>query len=105
MIERCLKQSVDSDPAKQQSAYVETITVPGIKQSNVPGASANPAQTSQAALPIVGVAMLAASTDSYAAVALGYGTVDIPPRQQTAAPSAVATPTVHPPVDAGIAYD
>lgn len=105
MIERCLEQSVDSDPAKQQSAYVETVTVPGIKQSNVPGASANPAQTTQAALPIVGVTMLAASTNSYAAVALGYGTVDIPPRQQTATASAAATPTVHPPVDAGLAYD
>lgn len=105
MIERCLDNSTDTDPAKQQSAYVETVTVPGIKQSNVPGATANPAQTTQAALPIVGVGMLAASTDSYAAVSLGYGTVDIPPHPEVASPAAAAPPTVHPTVDAGLAYD
>jgi hypothetical protein len=105
MIERCLGQSVDSDPGKQQSSYVETVTIPGIKQSNAPAASANPAQTTEAALPIVGVAMLAASTDSYAAVALGYGTVDIPPQPAGTAPAAVVSPTVHPTVDAGLAYD
>lgn len=104
MIERCLKNSTDTDPNKQQSAYVETVTVPGIKQSNVPGATANPAQTTQAALPIVGVGMLAASTDSYAAVSLGYGTVEIPPQPQGASPAAAA-PTVHPVVDSGLAYD
>jgi hypothetical protein len=105
MIERCLKNSTDSDPAKQQSGYVENVTVPGIKQSNVPGATADPAQTTQAALPIVGVGMLAASTDSYAAVSLGYGTVDVPPLPQVASPAAAAPPTVHPTVDAGLAYD
>jgi hypothetical protein len=105
MIERCLEQSTDTDPAKQQSAYVETVTVPGIKQSNVPGATANPAQATEAALPVVGVAMLAVSTDSYAAVALGYGTVDIPPRQQIASSSAGVLPTVHPAVDSGLAHD
>jgi hypothetical protein len=106
MIERCLEKSKDTDPARQQSAYVEVVTVPGIRQSNVPGATADPAQTTQASLPIVGVGMLASSTDSYAAVALGYGTVDIPPQAQAGGPlSAAAPPTVHPAVDAGVAYD
>ena len=103
MIERCLEDSTDNNPAKQQSAYVETVTLPGIKQSNVPGATANPAQTTQAALPIVGVGMLAASTDSYAAVSLGYGTVDIPPQPHV--DSSGTPPTVHPVVDAAFGYD
>jgi hypothetical protein len=105
MIERCLKNSKDTDPAKQQSAYVETVTVPGVKQSNVPGATANPAQTTQATLPIVGISMLAASTDSYAAVSLGYGTIDIPPQPQVVPPAMAAPSIVHPAVDSAHAYD
>ncbi len=105
MIERCLENSTDTDPAKQQSAYVETVTVPGVKQSNVPGATADPAQTTQAALPIVGVGMLAVGTDCYAAVSLGYGTSDIPPQPQVVSPAAAASPTVRPAVDSGLAYD
>ena len=103
MIERCLENSIDTDPTKQQADYVETVTVPGIAQSNTSGSSASPTQTTQAALPIVGVAMLAASTDSYAAVALGYGTVDIPP---PAVIDAGPVPTtVHPAIDNAIGYD
>jgi hypothetical protein len=101
MIERCLENSTDADPSKQQSAYLEAVAIPGIKQSNVPGATPDPAQATTTTLPIVGVSMLAASTDSCAAVALGYGTTDIPP------PSTVgADPkAVHPAVDSGLAYD
>lgn len=101
MIERCLENSTDSSPGHEQAAYFEAVAIPGIKQSNVPGATPDPAQATTVTLPVVGVGMLAASTDSYAAVSLGYGTTDIPP------PSTVVAdpPTVHPAVDSGLAYD
>jgi hypothetical protein len=80
MIERCLSNSVDSDPAKMQSLYVEDVTLPGIKQASVPGATPDPGQVTTGQLPITGVAMMAVSTDCFPAVALGYGTTDIPPQ-------------------------
>jgi hypothetical protein len=76
MIARCLKNSADSDPAKMQSLYIETVNVDGIKQANLPGAT--PGQPGTVAIPVVGLTMLAVSTDSDAATALGYGTIDLP---------------------------
>jgi len=83
MIERCLRHSDDTNPTKMQSAYVENVTLEGIKQASLPGATANPAQTTNAQLPTTGVTMMAVSTDSYSAAGLGYGTVDVPPVIQT----------------------
>jgi hypothetical protein len=77
MIERCLEHSVDGDPAKMQSAYSEIVTTDGLGQ--IGAAPSSPSSSSQVSLPITGVGMLAVSTDPYAAVALGYGTVDLPP--------------------------
>jgi hypothetical protein len=77
MIERCLEHSVDGNPAKMQSAYSETVTTDGLGQIGT--APPSPSVSSQVLLPVTGVVMLAVSTDPYAAVALGYGTVDLPP--------------------------
>lgn len=107
MIERCLKNSDDTDFAKMQSLYTETVHLEGIKQANLPGATADPSRPSQATLPITGVSMMSVSTDSYASVSLGYGTVDIPPSAQgvAEAPGAVAivvqNPTLPPAANYG----
>lgn len=128
MIGRCLKTSVDADPTRMQADYAENVTLAGVKQANLPGAQADPAKPTKAHLPIPGVAMMAVSTDSYAAVSLGYGTVDIPPLELAAGhpamviapvpvqPLTVALPRtpaaghpaavpVHPPIDAFSPHD
>jgi hypothetical protein len=86
MIERCLQNTIDTDPAKLQADYTETVNLAGIKQASLPGATADPARPSKATLPIPGVVMMGVSTDSFAAVSLGYGTVDIPPRVDVPVP-------------------
>ena len=78
MIGDCLAASVDSDPARMQSLYTESVSLDGIKQANMPGATADPSRPSTAELPVVGVTMMGVSTDSDAATALGYGTIDFP---------------------------
>ena len=78
MIARCLMNSVDNSPAQMQSLYTETVNLDGIKQANLPGATPDPSQPSTATVPVVRVSMLAVTTDSDAATALGYGTVDVP---------------------------
>ncbi|HEX5191934.1 MAG TPA: hypothetical protein VFW09_03965 [Solirubrobacteraceae bacterium] len=78
LIGECLTVSVDADITKTQSLFTKSVTLDGIKQANLPGAQANPGQTSTALLPVVSVAMLGVSTDSDAATGLGYGTVDFP---------------------------
>jgi hypothetical protein len=76
MIAQCLTNSVDANAAKMQSLYTQTANVDGIKQANMPGAT--PGNPSTVTIPVVGVSMLAVSTDCDAATALGYGTIDIP---------------------------
>ena len=96
MIERCLQHSVDTNPAQLQADYTETVNLAGIKQASLPGAKADPARPSKATLPIPGVVMMGVSTDSFAAVSLGYGAVDIPPRPDTpGATPTVAVPPAH----------
>ena len=92
MIERCLEKSVDTDPAELQSLYSESVTVDGLNQIGAPPASP-PGPTSQVNLPVTSVAMLAVSTDTYAAVGLGYGTLDIPPELGTSGISIAITPS------------
>jgi hypothetical protein len=92
MIEQCLQNSVDSNPAQMQSAYVEAVTTEGLSQLGaVPPSPASP--SSQVNLPVTGIALLAASTDCFASVGLGYGTVDIPPGAQTSAITVSVAPT------------
>ena len=79
MIGDCLAGSDDASPAHMQSMYTKTVNVSGITQANLPlGQTGSSTGPSQAVLPVVGVAMMAAGTDSDAATALGYGTIDIP---------------------------
>lgn len=92
MIERCLEKSVDTNPAELQSLYSESVTVDGLNQIGAPPASP-PGPTSQVNLPVTSVAMLAVSTDTYAAVGLGYGTLDIPPELGTSGISIAITPS------------
>lgn len=76
LIRRCLANTVDSNPAKLQADFLVTEAIPGIQQSGVTGApTGDPADTS---VPVVGVTMLALSTDNDASVGLGYGTLDFP---------------------------
>jgi YVTN family beta-propeller protein len=78
MIEHCLQNSDDTNPASIQSLQTETVTVDGTRQAGV-SASADVTNPTTVSLPVTGVAMMMVSTDSYAAVSLGYGTTDIPP--------------------------
>ena len=77
MIEHCLEHSVDGDPGRMQFSYTETVTTAGLGQIGTVPSPSSP--SSEVLLPVTGVVMLAVSTDPYAAVALGYGTVDLPP--------------------------
>lgn len=96
MIGRCLQWAVDGDPNRMQVQYVDPLTISGIKQANLANASAGANSTVQ--VPVVGTAMLGVSTDSYGAVALGYGTTDIPPvRLSVPAPTPSPPPPINPP--------
>ena len=87
MIEKCLRNSDDTTLAGMQANFVFEATLEGVRQADLPGATPGPDST-VVSLPVVGVTMLAVSSDSYAATGLGYGTVDFPPLPQT--------PTVQP---------
>ena len=76
MIRRCLANTVDTNPARLQADFLVTQAIPGIQQSGVNGAPAG--DPADASVPVVGVTMLALSTDNDASVSLGYGTVDYP---------------------------
>jgi hypothetical protein len=79
MIGDCLAGSDDASAAHMQSLFAKTVNVSGITQANLPPGQTGPSTgSSQAVLPVVGVTMMAAGTDSDAATALGYGTIDIP---------------------------
>jgi hypothetical protein len=79
MISDCLEHSVDASPTKMQSLYVESVNIAGITQANLPpGQTPPPKYPSTAKLPVVGVSMMGVGTDSDAATALGYGTIDLP---------------------------
>ena len=83
MIVKCLQNSNDSNPTQMQSLYMETVNnLDGIIQANAPaGSNPTPAgQSGSAEIPVVSLSMLGVSTDSDAALALGYGTIDIPAR-------------------------
>jgi hypothetical protein len=95
MIERCLSDSDDSNPAKMQTLYMEDVTLAGIKQASLPGATSDPDQVTKGKLPITGVAMVAVSTDCFPAVSLGYGTTDIPPRTQSSPLPSPVYPSVN----------
>ena len=90
MVEHCLENSDDTNAQKMQSLYTEPVTTAGLSQI---GATSPGTQTSTVTLPVTGVAMLAVSTDPYAAVSLGYGTLDIPPATGGGTVTIVIAPT------------
>jgi hypothetical protein len=90
MIENCLKVSDDTNAQKMQSLYTEPVTTDGLSQI---GATSPGTQPSQVTLPITGITMLAVSTDPYAAVSLGYGTLDIPPTPGSGGITVLIAPT------------
>jgi hypothetical protein len=86
MAGRCMTWAVDSNPNRMQVQYNEALTMTGITQVGVPNPTPSSPTTVQ--VPVVGAAMLGVATDSYAAVALGYGTVDMADASPTPARSA-----------------
>jgi hypothetical protein len=98
-IGNCLTGSDDRNPAQLQVLCETNETLPGIRQADVPGATPT-AQPTQINLPTVGISMLAVGSDGDAATALGYGTLDFPPRRQISEPNVVFPPgTVQPAFD------
>jgi hypothetical protein len=85
-IRRCIAGSDNRVFGHRQFDFRDTSTVRGIVQADHPVVGAPDAQV---ALPVVGVTQLLASGDGFAAVALGYGTMDIgrPGRNPTGAPA------------------
>jgi hypothetical protein len=78
LIADCLSSSDDTNMAKLQVLYQAAASLPGIRQADLPGAAIG-ADPTQVEVPVVGISMLAAGSDTDAATALGYGTVDFPP--------------------------
>ncbi len=79
MIACCLETTVDSSAAKMQSQYIETVDIAGVTQANLPpGLTPTPTNPSTAKIQVVGLTMIGVGTDSDAATALGYGTIDLP---------------------------
>ncbi len=94
MIERCLTKTDDHNLLKLQADYKESVSLDGIQQADLPNAPTNPGQTTDAQLPITGLAMMMVSTECYAAVGLGYGTVDVPPQPTADATAPIAAAAV-----------
>jgi hypothetical protein len=82
MVRTCLDNSDNTDPGNQQAAFKYKLVTPGPRQANLPGAtpSASLPDTNMD-IPVVGVTLLSATNDSFAAAGLGYGTVDFPALQ------------------------
>jgi hypothetical protein len=79
LITTVLKQA--DDTFVTQRSVTTLITVEGIRQ-DVPGATADPTQTSNVNIPVLASVILLTASESDAAVSLGFGTNDLPPRGQ-----------------------
>jgi hypothetical protein len=77
MIRECLANTDDADPGRLQADFRSAQQIDGIQQSGISGAT--PGDPADAKIPVVGITMLALSTDNDASVGLGYGTYDFPP--------------------------
>jgi hypothetical protein len=80
LIAKCLGASDDTDLARLQALFEADALLPGVRQADVPGATPGTDPT-RIRLPVAGVAMLSAGSDSDAATGLGYGTVDFAERR------------------------
>lgn len=74
MIQECLEKCDDFsfDRNDRQPAFIRKTMVPGIHQPGISGSST----TAEADIPVVAQSMLSVSSESPAALALGYGTYD-----------------------------
>ena len=81
MIRKCLENTSDDSLTDRQVDYLYEISVEGIRQADLPGVAPGRDPT-EMKIPVVGITMLAVTGDSYAATALGYGTIDFPPFMQ-----------------------
>ena len=81
LIRECLENTDDLVFEKMQVKYVHHAELDGIRQADIADATPG-ADPTQMDLPVVAVTMLSVSTDSFGATALGYGTIDFPPRVQ-----------------------
>jgi hypothetical protein len=76
LIKACLKNCNDADPARMQADYIfEAQDLPGIRQLDGASTETGPDLTAMN-IPVVATTILSTSSDSSAATALGYGTVD-----------------------------
>lgn len=79
MVTACMENCDNADPARQQAAFKYRAVTPGPRQANLPGATPSASlPTTKMEIPVVGVTLLSATNDSFAATGLGYGTVDFP---------------------------
>jgi len=90
LIHECLQSTDDRNARALQKDYKARRTMPGMRQIDVDGGRGPDAR---ADIRVVGVAMLAAASESYAATGLGYGTVAFASRETTQTP----IPTIQPP--------
>ena len=81
MIKKCLSNSDDTIAAKLQSEFIFHEVREGLWQTDIAGAQPGPDPT-KFDIPVVAMSMLAVSTEPYAATALGYGTIDFPPKSE-----------------------
>ena len=79
LIRECLENTDDLDFAKMQFKYEHHTELEGIRQADLENAAPGDDPT-QMDVPVVATTMLSMTTDSFGATALGYGTVDFPPR-------------------------
>lgn len=77
LVKECLETTNDSspDPKDRQQGYLAERKVEGLRQEGFPGT----VEPGIAMIPVVSTTILSASTDNYAALALGYGTYDFAP--------------------------
>ncbi|MBL7775465.1 MAG: hypothetical protein JNK89_05650, partial [Saprospiraceae bacterium] len=87
-IQKCLENTDDSswNPAARQPAFVAQRTISGIHQDGIA-----PATSGSARFPVVGSALLQVSSDSFGALALGYGTYDFANQTSETSTAAVAS--------------
>jgi hypothetical protein len=99
LIDACLRNTNDANAAQVQALYQAPLTLPGIHQADIPGSAPDPLAPSLTNLPVVAVTLLGAASDSDAATALGYGTIDIAEvAPQAPGTSTPGTPTPGTPV-------
>jgi hypothetical protein len=80
IIRTCLENTRDDDLTNRQVEYLyEAPSNDGIRQADLPESPVDSDAPTDMKIPVVGMTILAVTSDTYAATALGYGTIDFPP--------------------------